>query len=302
MDNAQKFEAFAKEKLKTVLKDSGHVLYSSAETLCPGKIYLLGHNPGGSPEGREDESIENSLHNLAAKKTNEYLDDSWNDKPPGEAVLQKRVCWLLEQLNMDVREVCASNLIFSRSVDAKNSNFKDMANLCWPVHEYILNIVRPRMIITFGNSDSESPFSFLKEKLGVFPDPPSHLEILSHGSGHGSGNDEWKCKAFYTSNRTTHINRYAVICCVVGLPHLSRYAVNHHEDVSNWIKNLYKSWMQANKDVLNVAKKEVSYHGWIYDPTVYEGHVAEKWDQYEDLGLTDEEIDALEDERWNKDT
>ena len=70
MDTAQKFEAFAKEKLKTALKDSGHVLYSSAETLCQGNIYLLGHNPGGSPEGREDESIENSLHNLAEKTTN----------------------------------------------------------------------------------------------------------------------------------------------------------------------------------------------------------------------------------------
>ena len=223
MDPAQELETFAKEKLQSILKDSGHLLYSSAETLCPGEIYLLGHNPGGSPEGREDESIENSIQNLSEKKTNEYLDDRWNGLPPGEHLLQKRVCWLLKQLNMDVRKVCASNLIFSRSVDAKSINFKDMANLCWPVHEFILHIVRPKIILTFGNRKKKSPFFFLQEKLGVDDDkivPP-----------HSSGHDEWKCKAFYTP---TNI-------CVVGLPHLSRYAINHHEDVPSWMQTIFSN-------------------------------------------------------------
>ena len=247
MDTAQELEAFAKEKLRTILKDSGHVLYSSAETLCPGKIYLLGHNPGGSPEGREDESIENSLHNLAEKKTNEYLDDSWNHLAPGEAVLQKRVRWLLEQLNMDVREVCASNLIFSRSVDAKSSNFKDMANLCWPVHEYILRTVKPKMILAFGNS-KESPFFFLQEKLGVDDDKI----IPPHGSGHGSGDGEWKCKAFNTPNGMV----------IVGLPHLSRYAIDHHEDVPRWIQTIFSDAVLNNNkkylDAISSTKKRKS--------------------------------------------
>ena len=253
MDTAQKFEAFAKEKLKTVLKDSGHVLYSSAYTLYEGEIYLLGHNPGGSPEGREDESIENSLHNLAEKTTNEYLDDSWNGLAPGEAVLQKRVRWLLDNLNkhqlefnirikVDIRKVCASNLIFSRSIDAKNSNFKKMANLCWPVHKYILKIVKPRMVLTFGNGE-QSPFSFLQEKLGInirhYSDSDSRPEgqqirTVSYKNGKypiykfNAGHGDWECKAFYTKTGLL----------VVGLPHLSRYAIDHHHEVPRWIIHL----------------------------------------------------------------
>jgi len=218
MDVAQSLEAFAKEILRSVLKDSGHVLYSSAATLCRGNVYLLGHNPGGSPEGRDYESIEKSICNLKLKQSNEYLDDSWNGLGPGESKLQRRVCWLLDRLNMDVRKVCASNLIFSRSIDAENSDFTNMASLCWPVHEYILDIVQPTMVLTFGNREENSPFSFLREKLGV------RSAIAPYPSGHG----EWKCKAFFTPADIV----------IVGLPLLSRYAVDHHEDVPRWIRKI----------------------------------------------------------------
>ena len=41
---------FARAQLRSILHKSGEVLYSGAATLPPGEVYLLGLNPGGSPE------------------------------------------------------------------------------------------------------------------------------------------------------------------------------------------------------------------------------------------------------------
>jgi len=216
MNFVEEIISFANSALEEILDDSGQYLYSGASTLRPGAVYLLGHNPGGSPAGREDESIRRSLNELPDKKTNNYIDDSWVNRPAGQSPLQVRVCWLLENIGFDPREVCASNLIFSRSVDAANINFEKFANICWPVHEKILNVVSPSLIIAFGNSGN-SPYSYLKNKLG-------NNGETTHASGHGN----WKCKTFLSDSGTV----------VVGLPHLSRYAVDHHPHVPEWINEI----------------------------------------------------------------
>ena len=156
--------SFSKSTLEEILDDSGHFLYSSASTLRPGPIYLLGHNPGGSPTGRETESIRRSLNKLPNKETNNYIDDSWAGRPAGQSPLQVRICWLLKNLGFDPREICASNLIFSRSVDASEIDFEKLANICWPVHEKILDVVSPELIIAFGNSGN-SPYNYLKKRF-----------------------------------------------------------------------------------------------------------------------------------------
>jgi hypothetical protein len=108
-----------------------------------------------------------------------------------------------------------------------------MANLCWPVHEYILDIVKPEMILTFGNSDSESPFSYLEKRLGVRGGGKPVDRWILHGVGHPyidtltAGHGDWDCKAFLTPTDIL----------IVGLPHLSRYAINDHRQVPKWIRH-----------------------------------------------------------------
>src|SRR5947209_4211108 len=84
------------------------------------------------------------------------LDTTWS----GRDVLQIRVIWLLTALGRHPRSVAASNLSFVRSRDARSSEVRKYAEVCWPVHEASLEIVKPRLVIVYGNSVG-SPYSFL---------------------------------------------------------------------------------------------------------------------------------------------
>jgi hypothetical protein len=216
MTAAERLASFARQQLRSILDLSGDVLYSSATTLRPGRVYLLGHNPGGSPEQKMSANIRRSLETLPTKIMNNYLDQSWGGRPVGASPLQVRVKWLLESLGLDPREVAASNLIFPRSQDAAASRFVEFAELCWPVHEQILDFMKPSLVIAFGNSEY-SPYTFLARKYSA----NSEVRIPS---GHGT----WVCRAFVVPGRFG----------VVGLPHLSRYKVTGHHHVVAWIKSI----------------------------------------------------------------
>jgi len=204
----------ARKVLYEVLGESGSILYSSHETLIAGDVYVLGFNPGGDGGNPVELSIDSMLTNT----TNAYLDESWKNHngtwDNGAAPLQKRIQWLLEGIGLNPRNVCASNLIFLQSRAAQGINYS-LAEKCWPVHEAILNIVKPKLIIAFGNS-SVSPYGYLHSMLGGkeerFP------------SGHGN----WSVKGF-----TCQINDRAVY--VAGLPHLSRYSPIGKNKVIEWL-------------------------------------------------------------------
>tara|TARA_A200000159_G_scaffold160134_1_gene179777 strand:- start:4691 stop:5080 length:390 start_codon:yes stop_codon:yes gene_type:complete len=125
------------------------------------------------------------------------------------------VIWLFNSLNLNPRDVCASNLIFLQSRRADDISFS-LAQKCWPVHKAIIDIVKPKLIITFGNSQT-SPYGYLLSLLGgeeeYFP------------SGHGA----WRIKGF-----TTNINNHPVY--IAGLPHLSRYSPIGKTKVIEWLK------------------------------------------------------------------
>ena len=192
---------------------SGRVLCSAAETLRPGPVYLLGLNPGGDPSIHA-ETVADSLAELPFRKENAYLDESWRGRPNGESLLQRRVQWLLTQLGLAVRDVCASNLIFIRSIDATGCGYPQTAAQCWPIHDRILEIVKPKLIVTFGNS-AISPYRFLHD----FHRP---AQVVSVRAGHGN----WRCLGFELPNGLK----------IVGLPHLSRYAIDRQPHVIEWIK------------------------------------------------------------------
>jgi hypothetical protein len=84
-------------------------------------------------------------------------------------------------------------------------------------HEAILGIVRPKMVLVYGNS-AASAYSYLREKAG-------HPREHTKGAGHGN----WKCRTFAAPAYT-----------VVGVPHLSRYDITRHENIVTWIGNLLR--------------------------------------------------------------
>lgn len=205
----------AKVILKHILIDHGEVIYSSHETLKKGDIYLLGLNPGGDGFISIEEHIDAMLTNTK----NAYVDAPWPNGQKkwsvGENPLQKRVNWLLSNLGYEIRDVCASNLIFKTTQNSGDLCF-GLAGLCWPFHELVLDIVQPKIILTFGNS-KESAYSFLRALY-------KGSEIAPQPSGHGN----WLCKAF-----KTQINNKDVL--VVGLPHMSYYNPIGKVDLIEWL-------------------------------------------------------------------
>jgi len=194
---------------RSILDRSGEILYSGSQTLRRGPIYLLGLNPGGNPNEHKD-TVRDRLKDLPSKRRNNYL-VNWGGRQPGAHPLQRGVQWLAAELGVRIEDVCASNLIFVRSPDERTSGFPESARHCWPVHRAILAVVKPKLIITFG----KSPYNFLREEFGGL------LEADPLPAGHAN----WQCRAF--RSREMH---------VVGLPHMSLYAIHRHPEVGVWLR------------------------------------------------------------------
>lgn len=217
----QDIPEFARRTLKHLLHRSGEVIYTSHETLSKGDIYLLGLNPGMG----DFTTIGSHIDRMLSRTKNSYLDEDW-DKQKDEAIpdpklvpLQKRVISLLDSLGYDARNVCASNLIFTTTTSADELCF-GLAGLCWPVHEAVLELVKPKMLLVFGNGETVSPYAFLKALFC-----PAENDFTFCDSGHG----DWKCKGFYAE-----INGRRTF--VAGLPHLSWYSPIGRTEVIDWIK------------------------------------------------------------------
>jgi hypothetical protein len=200
----------------------GGFLYSGIATLTPGKVYMLGYNPGGDDKA-ETNSPKAHLQGLMrrAPDWNEYMDGVWYPGrrrcPAGRAPLQTRVQALLEGIGLPTRSVCASNLIFVRSRDqAGLAQASQLAEKCWAVHRFLLEQVQPQAILSIGGGK-------------VFDFIASHGRLLSPVEQYASGHGNWKCQATRVAigNRTYNL---------ISLPHLSRYAVNQYPNVILWVR------------------------------------------------------------------
>ncbi len=207
------FVAFAREQLRDILDLSGQVLYSGASTLRKGEVYLLGLNPGGDPNSRTLMTIDQSLADLLSPDNERREKNSYMVPWPASNTLRLRIVWLLQSLGFQVPDVAASNLIFPRSKDETTCRYDCFANTCWAVHERIIDVVRPRVVLTYGST----PYRFLSERFGR----TGEVTMLA---GHGT----WECRAFDVPGRFH----------VVGVPHMSLYAIDHHPEVVRWIKSL----------------------------------------------------------------
>ncbi len=214
------FVSFTRGQLADLLDEPGCVLYSGITTLKKGDLYILGLNPRGS---KARETLSDSLEQLPSRGENAY-DSRWKNYQPGNAPIQRRLRWLLEQLGYDLRAACASNLIFTSSQDGASSGYPELADVCWPVHERILELVRPRLILTFGNG-GKSPYRYLRDKW-----PKDRTAEKCFPAGHGG----WQCRAFHAKVCTQ-------AALILGLPHLARYDIIAKNDVVNRIRTMIKT-------------------------------------------------------------
>lgn len=205
--------AFAFQNLGGLLDQAGTILYSSHETIRSGNIYLIGLNPGGS---ESDKSLRGNIDHMLSETENAYLDQAWGKAAKGKAPLQRRVQWVLETLGTNPRDVLATNLIFKQSPDRAGIT-SDMARRCWPIHQALLEIVRPSLIVAFGNSGL-SPYNYI---YSLYGGTQQEYQLAGHG--------DWNLKRFQTSidGRST---------TVIGLPHLSWYQPMGKPDVEAWLK------------------------------------------------------------------
>ena len=170
------------EKIENYLKEfdcyekPGRVFYSNFHTLKEGDFSIFGYNPGGSPL-YENTLIKDELKDPKYLNPwfNAYIDESWHRINPftkrpmtikaGEDALQKSIQFIFNEIiEYDLRKVYATNLIFIRSQSSYDiSNWKDLAEKCWHIHEEILKVVNPRVILSFGRDTSY----FLAKNLDI---------------------------------------------------------------------------------------------------------------------------------------
>lgn len=154
---------------QSLLKHSGAVFYSGRKAFStPSPLYILGLNPGGSPKDLATETVEQHTEkvlNEAADDWSAYRDEIWRGNSPGTAGMQPRVLHLLRQLNLEPQNVPASNIIFVRSAREKdiNDQFRQLAELCWPFHQAVIETLGVRVVLCFGQKSG----GWVREQLNA---------------------------------------------------------------------------------------------------------------------------------------
>ena len=154
---------------------SGSVFYSGRSAFnAPAPLYLLGLNPGGSPDYQSDETITRHIDaaRVGREKWSAYADESWRGGKPGTYGLQPRVLHLLRGIGLDPRSVPASNVVFVRSRREADlvSEKRDLLTACWPVHQAVIERLRVRVVACFGGTAGRWARDTLgaHEKVGEF--------------------------------------------------------------------------------------------------------------------------------------
>lgn len=215
MDSVKLVIDEAQEKLKGYLEQPGNILYNASDTLrYPNGLYVLGINPTiGGTEQESKITLETRLKELPKKTDNDY-EAEWGTAKPGDSPLQKRIRYVIECLGFDLEKTCASNLIFFQS--KADGIQREWADICWPVHKRILQVIQPRIILACGNANGsawKSPYTYIKNLKNL----NAHDEKLEK-SGHGH---------YQLKKCMLDIDGREVL--LVGLPHLSWYDPNKCE-------------------------------------------------------------------------
>lgn len=162
----------------------GEVFSSGLSALAPGDYYVMGLNPCG---GGNYPSIKNHVKNWDLINFSGFTDQSWAPEDwkidcykmqqsidcaerRGKSVHQRAVTRLITAISPEigVRSIFATNAIFAASRSAKSfreeigESLAEAFKKCWPIHQYFLSVVRPKVIICLGYGESDSAYSLVR--------------------------------------------------------------------------------------------------------------------------------------------
>ena len=136
---------------------SGAVFYSGRHAFTSrARLYVLGLNPGGSPVRQAGETIGRDLDvwRSGPERWSAYLDRSWRGRPAGTFGIQPRIRHMLDGLDLDPRDVPASNAVFVRTASEADLTTEKQALLaqCWPVHRAIIETLGISTVACLGGT------------------------------------------------------------------------------------------------------------------------------------------------------
>lgn len=146
-------EQFAELIPDELLHKSGEAFYSGRRAFsATSDLYLLGTNPGGSPE-KAYTVAQNVCDVLNEKPYNwsNYRDGCWTPKC-AKTRLQRGVLHLFDRLEMNPGEVPASEVVFlrSKSLPELEGNFEQLANRCWQFHQTVIDKLCVKVVVCIG--------------------------------------------------------------------------------------------------------------------------------------------------------
>jgi hypothetical protein len=194
------------------LSARGWLLYSGLDTLAGGRYYFMGFNPAKDPANEPLDSIPIPDENWSA-----YTQQCWRCEkarckcePIRFKPHQRRVTEFMLQLRpLRPERIFSTNAIFVESESVLTLSDREMLwNECWPIHEWMLSIVRPKWIVCLGNHEEASSYSLLRGRC------KSCVPV-------GDCTDFRKGKVFKGSLPIS--NHESLDVHVLGLPHPSRF-------------------------------------------------------------------------------
>jgi uracil-DNA glycosylase len=223
---------FLERSLPKVYKSHGHALFSPPRTVAPYPVLILGTNPGGDGQatvaenlGRRKEHPE--AHGYAADKTLR-MPPLKGQPPPRESTLQKVLTELMRALDLKIENVPATNIVFKHSKSTNQLRLPEDADECWPAIDFLLNIVRPKLIVAFGNSGTSS-YTYLREHKAS---TPVHLEFPIRNPG--NLRSEFVRRFVWERERGHSV-------LVFGIPHPSRFnGDNLVEQMSAYLQGTFE--------------------------------------------------------------
>lgn len=162
-------ELFVSSVPSSILDESGKVFYSGHDAFAkPSPLYILGVNPGGDPANYLAETVRNHtdrVQKVLPSNWSAYRDESWEGATPGTYGMAPRILHLFKQLGLDPGSVPASNLFFIRSRREAHIQERqaELAGLCWPFHQLVIDQLKPRVILCLGATAGK----FVCKKVGA---------------------------------------------------------------------------------------------------------------------------------------
>ena len=148
-------EEFAELVPESLLDKSGAAFYSGRCAFgAPSDLYILGANPGGTPENLPDDTVAKNVRSAlkeAPLNWSDYRDGCWTPRCT-KTRLQRGVMHLCDRLELDPGEVPASEVVFlrSRSLNEFEGNFEQLADQCWPFHQAVIDRLGVKVVACIG--------------------------------------------------------------------------------------------------------------------------------------------------------